>query len=55
MATGQRRAKLLVAIIAGNPPDVSYIDRYVPCSYAAMGAIVPLDDMAQQCHLALDK
>ena len=37
--------KFLVAIIAGNPPDVSYIDRYIPRSYAALGAIVPLDEM----------
>ncbi|WBQ03493.1 ABC transporter substrate-binding protein [Kribbella sp. CA-293567] len=36
--------QFLTAVSSGNPPDVAYIDRKLVGTYAAKGAVVPLDD-----------
>jgi multiple sugar transport system substrate-binding protein len=36
--------QFLTAVSSGNPPDVVYLDRKLIGSYAAKGAILPLDD-----------
>ncbi len=37
--------KLLTTVAAGTPPDLSYVDDYVPQSYACRGVLAALDDM----------
>jgi multiple sugar transport system substrate-binding protein len=40
--------KLLTTVAAGTPPDLSYVDDYVPPSYACRGVLAALDDMMAQ-------
>ena len=37
--------QFLSAVASGNPPDLVYLDRELIGSYAAKGAMQPLDDL----------
>jgi multiple sugar transport system substrate-binding protein len=37
--------QFLSAVASGNPPDLVYMDRQILGTYAAKGAVVPLDDL----------
>ncbi len=41
-------SKLVPAVVAGNPPDLSYADRYVTKSFACKGAASALDGYLKQ-------
>lgn len=45
------QSRFLTAIAANTPPDVVYMDRNIPRSYAAMEAIVPLDDRIRRSKI----
>jgi len=44
----------LSAVASGNPPDAVYMDREVLGTYAARGALQPLDDCVDESGIALD-
>ena len=44
----------LSAVASGNPPDAVYMDREVLGTYAARGALQPLDDCVDTSGIALD-
>jgi len=44
----------LSAVASGNPPDAVYMDREVLGTYAARGALQPLDDCVDSSGIALD-
>jgi multiple sugar transport system substrate-binding protein len=44
----------LSAVASGNPPDVVYMDREILGTYAARGALQPLDDCVDQAGIAMD-
>jgi multiple sugar transport system substrate-binding protein len=44
----------LSAVASGNPPDAVYMDREVLGTYAARGALQPLDDCVDKAGIALD-
>jgi multiple sugar transport system substrate-binding protein len=46
--------QFLSAVASGNPPDVVYMDREVLGTYAARGAITPLEDCVEQAGIALE-
>ena len=41
-------SKLVTTAVAGNPPDISYADRYVTKSFACKGAAAPLDEYVKR-------
>jgi multiple sugar transport system substrate-binding protein len=46
--------QFLSAVAGGNPPDLVYLDRETVGSYAARGAITPLDDCVSSQSIDLD-
>jgi multiple sugar transport system substrate-binding protein len=46
--------QFLSAVASGNPPDVVYLDRNIIGTYAARGAIQPLDDCVQNADVDMD-
>jgi multiple sugar transport system substrate-binding protein len=46
--------QFLSAVAGGNPPDLVYLDRETVGSYAARGAIIPLDDCVSSQSIDLD-
>src|SRR5262245_55893153 len=49
--TPESREKFITATVAGNPPDVTYQDRWIPRSYAVLGAIVYVEDRIKGSRL----
>jgi multiple sugar transport system substrate-binding protein len=47
-AYGDFMTKLVTTAVSGNPPDLSYADRYVTESFACKGAAAPLDAYVKQ-------
>lgn len=47
--------KLLTAIAAGNPPEITTIDRFVVGGWAARGALRPLDDLIERDKVDLSQ
>lgn len=50
----QTMDKLMAAVASGNPPEVALLDNFQVASWAAQGAIEPLDDLMQQNGLSID-
>lgn len=40
-------AKLLAAIASGNPPDVTWLDRFTAAQFASRNALTPIDDYVE--------
>ncbi len=40
--------RIMTSIVAGDPPDVVLLDRFVTASYAARNALTPLDEFIQK-------
>ncbi len=43
--------RIMTSIAAGDPPDIVLLDRFVTASYAARGALTPLDDYVKAAGL----
>lgn len=48
-------AKLLAAIAAGTPPDITTLDRFTAAQFAARGALTSLDEYIEASNLNLDQ
>jgi multiple sugar transport system substrate-binding protein len=46
--------QFLSSVASGNPPDVVYLDRNIIGTYAARGAVQPLDDCVEQAGIDMD-
>ena len=46
--------QFLSAVAGGDPPDVVYLDRNIIGTYAARGAIQPMDDCVEQADVDMD-
>lgn len=49
--TTESREKFLAATLAGNPPDSTYQDRWIPQSYVVLGAIINIDDRVKRSKI----
>lgn len=48
-------AKLLAAIASGNPPDVTWLDRFTAAQFAARNALQPLDQFIEASNLDMSQ
>jgi len=48
-------SKLLAAIAAGNPPDITWLDRFTAAQFAARGALTPLDEYIEASGLDISQ
>jgi len=48
-------SKLLAAIAAGNPPDITWLDRFTAAQFAARGALTPLDEYIESSGLDISQ
>src|SRR5687767_13107118 len=53
--TNESRDKFIAATVAGNPPDSTYQDRWIPQSYVVWGAITYLDDRVKRSTIKPDE
>ena len=53
--SAESRDKFIAATVAGNPPDSTYQDRWIPQSYVVWGAISYLDDRLKRSTLKPDE
>lgn len=47
-------SKLLAAIASGNPPDVTWLDRFTAAQFASRNALQPIDEYVAKSNLDLD-
>jgi multiple sugar transport system substrate-binding protein len=53
--TAESREKFIAATVAGNPPDTTYQDRWIPQSYVVWGALVTIDDRIKNSRVRPDE